>query len=72
MLIDNKKYDYLFSNHRPQTIEGIYIFGKDDKYLIDQNYSLISDVENQIWSDLYIKLELLLDQYASNEYLSGI
>ena len=72
MLIDNKKYDYLFSNHSPQTIEGIYIFGKDDKYLIDQNYSLISDVENQIWSDLYIKLELLLDQYASNEYLSGI
>ena len=72
MLIDNEKYDYLFSNHRPQTIEGIYIFGKDDKYLIDQNYSLISDVENQIWSDLYIKLELLLDQYASKEYLSGI
>ena len=72
MLIDNKKYDYLFSNHRPQTIEGIYIFGKDDKYLIDQNYSLISDAENQIWSDLYIKLELLLDQYASKEYLSGI
>ena len=72
MLIDNKKYDYLISNHRPQTIEGIYIFGKDDKYLIDQNYSLISDVENQIWSDLYIKLELLLDQYASKEYLLGI
>ena len=72
MLIDNEKYDYLFSNHRPQTIEGIYIFGKDDKYLIDQNYSLISDVENQIWSDLYIKLELLLDQYSSKEYLSGI
>ena len=72
MLIDNKKYDYLFSNHRPQTIEGIYIFGKNDKYLINQNFSSISDIENQIWSDLYIRLELLLDQYASKEYLLGL
>tara|TARA_B100000945_G_scaffold276504_1_gene241147 strand:+ start:51 stop:983 length:933 start_codon:yes stop_codon:yes gene_type:complete len=72
LLIDNKKYDYLFSNHRPQTIEGIYIFGKNDKYLINQNFSSISDIENQIWSDLYIRLELLLDQYASKEYLLGL
>ncbi|MEC9273788.1 MAG: hypothetical protein VX680_03785 [Candidatus Neomarinimicrobiota bacterium] len=72
MVIDNEKYDYLFSNLRPQTIEGIYIFGKNDQYLINQDYSSITNLENQIWSDLYIKLELVLDQYSSKEYLLGI
>ena len=72
MVIDNEKYDYLFSNLRPQTIEGIYIFGKNDQYIINQDYSLITNLENQIWADLYIKLELLLDQYSSKEYLLGI
>ena len=72
MVIDNKKYDYLFSNLKAQTIEGIYIFGKDDQYLINQNYSSITNLENQIWSDLYINLELVLDQYSSKEYLLGI
>lgn len=72
MVIDNKKYDYLFSNLKTQTIEGIYIFGKDDQYLINQNYSSITNLENQIWSDLYINLELVLDQYSSKEYLLGI
>ena len=72
MVIDNKKYDHLFSNLKSQTIEGIYIFGKDDQYLISQDYSSITNLENQIWSDLYINLELLLDQYSSKEYLLGI
>ena len=72
MVIDNEKYDYLFSNLREQSIEGIYIFGKDDNYIIDQKYSLITNLENKIWSDLYIRLELALDQYASKEYLLGI
>jgi len=72
LVIDNEKYDYLFSNLRPQTIEGIYIFGKNDQYIINQDYSLITNLENQIWADLYIKLELLLDQYSSKEYLLGI
>ena len=72
MVIDNKKYDYLFNNLREQTIEGIYIFGKDDEFQIDQKYSLITNLENKIWSDLYIRLELVLNQYASKEYLLGI
>ena len=72
MVIDNEKYDYLFSNLRPHAIEGIYIFGKNDQYLINQDYSSITNLENQIWSDLYIKLELVLDQYSSKEYLLGI
>ena len=72
MVIDNKKYDYLFSNLKEQAVEGIYIFGKNDKYKIDQKYSLITNLENKIWADLYIRLELSLDQYASKEYLLGI
>lgn len=72
MVVDNEKYDYLFSNLREQTVEGIYIFGKDDNYQIDQKYSLITKLENKIWSDLYIRLELILNQYASKEYLLGI
>ena len=72
MVIDNKKYDYLFNNLREQTIEGIYIFGKDDEFQIDQKYSFITNLENKIWSDLYIRLELVLNQYASKEYLLGI
>ena len=51
MVVDNEKYDYLFSNLREQTVEGIYIFGKDDNYQIDQKYSLITKLENKIWSD---------------------
>ena len=72
MIIDNEKYDYLFNNLKPNAIEGIYIFGKDDQYLIDQDYSSITNHENKIWSDLYINLESSLDQYASKEYLVGL
>ena len=72
MIIDNEKYDYLFNNLKPNAIEGIYIFGKDDQYLIDQDYSSITNHENKIWSDLYINLESSLDQYASKEYLLGL
>ena len=72
MIIDNEKYDYLFNNLKPNAIEGIYIFGKDDQYLIDQDYSSITNHETKIWSDLYINLESSLDQYASKEYLLGL
>lgn len=72
MIIDNEKYDFLFNNLKPNAIEGIYIFGKDDQYLIDQDYSSITNRENKIWSDLYINLESSLDQYASKEYLLGL
>ena len=72
MIIDNEKYDFLFNNLKPNAIEGIYIFGKDDQYQINQDYSSITNHENKIWSDLYINLESSLDQYASKEYLLGL
>jgi len=67
-----EKYDYLFSNLKPHTIEGILIFGRDDDYIKSQKYDEVTNFENKIWADLYTNLELILDQYASREYLLGI
>ena len=72
MISGYEKYDYLFSNLKPHTIEGILIFGQDDDYIKSQKYDEVTNFENKIWADLYTNLELLLDQYASREYLLGI
>ena len=66
------KFDYLFYNLKPDTIEGIKIFGRGDEYIKPQKYDEVTNRENKIWADLYINLELLLDQYASREYLLGV
>ena len=72
MISGYEKYDYLFSNLKPHTIEGILIFGRDDDYIKSQKYDEVTNFENKIWADLYTNLELILDQYASREYLLGI
>lgn len=72
MISGYEKYDYLFSNLKPHTIEGILIFGQDDDYIKSQKYDEVTNFENKIWADLYTNLELILDQYASREYLLGI
>ena len=72
MISGYEKYDYLFSNLKPHTIEGILIFGRDNDYIKSQKYDEVTNFENKIWADLYTNLELLLDQYASREYLLGI
>ena len=72
MISQSIKYDHLFSNIIPNSIEGIKIFGKNDKYLKPQKYEEITDVENSIWADLFKNLEPLLNQYASKEYLVGL
>ena len=66
------KFDNLFNNLKPETIEGIQIFGRGDEYIKPQKYDEVTNLENKIWADLYTNLELLLDQYASREYLLGI
>ena len=66
------KFDNLFYNLKPETIEGIQIFGRGDEYIKPQKYDEVTNLENKIWADLYINLELLLDQYASIEYLIGV
>ena len=72
MISQSIKYDHLFSNIIPNSIEGIKIFGKNDKYLKPQKYEKVTDVENRIWADLFQDLEPLLNQYASKEYLVGL
>ena len=72
MISGYEKYDYLFSNLKPHTIEGILIFVRDNDYIKSQKYDEVTNFENKIWADLYTNLELLLDQYASREYLLGI
>ena len=68
----SRKYDYLFKNVIPNSVDGIKIFGEKDLYQKKQKYDEITNLENKLWSNLYQKLEFLLDQYASREYLIGL
>ena len=68
----DSKYNKLFRNMIPNSIEGIKIFSSSDKYIKPQKYNDVTNFENKIWSDLYQDLEFLLDQYASKEYLIGL
>jgi len=72
MVAQSTKYDHLFSNLIPNSIDGIKIFGMDDDYIKPQIYDDVTNLENRIWSELYQNLELLLNQYASREYLLGL
>ncbi|HIA93664.1 MAG TPA: hypothetical protein EYO16_00110 [Candidatus Marinimicrobia bacterium] len=72
MVSQSTKYDHLFKNVIPNTIDGIRIFGKNDDYVKPQNYDNVLNLENRIWAELFQNLEFLLDQYASREYLLGM
>lgn len=65
------QYDHLFKNVIPNAIGGVKIFGFDDQYLKPQDYNAVTNLENKIWENLYVNLDLLLDQYVSREYLLG-
>ena len=66
------KYDKLFKNVIPNSIQGIKIFSSTDAYVIDQRYDKVTSLENRIWSKLFQNLEPELDLYASKEYLLGL
>jgi len=72
MVSQSTKYDHLFENVIPNTIEGIRIFGKNDNYTKPQDYDNVLNLENRIWAELFQNLEFLLDQYSSREYLLGL
>jgi len=72
MVSQSTKYDHLFKNVIPNSIEGIKIYGVDDPYIKHQKYDDVTNLENRIWGELFQKLEFLLDQYASCEYLLGL
>ena len=66
------QYDHLFKNVIPNAISGVQIFGMDDPYVKLQNYQDVNNLENGIWEDLFVNLELQLNQYVSREYLLGM
>jgi len=72
MTEDFTQYDYLFKNIIPNAVGGIRIYGKNDPYKKPQKYDEVTNKENKIWEDLFVRLELLLNQYASREYLIGL
>ena len=42
MIYAYTKFDHLFFNVRPNVISGIKIYGRDDTYLIEQDYNAIT------------------------------
>ena len=72
MVLQSTKYNHLFENVIPNTIEGILIFNKNDNYAKPQDYDNVLNLENRIWAELFQNLEFLLDQYSSREYLLGL
>ena len=71
-MYQTSKYDKLFTNVIPNSIQGIKIFSSKDAYVIDQRYDEVTNLENRIWSKLFQNLEPELDRYASKEYLLGL
>ena len=59
------QYDHLFKNVIPNAISGVQIFGMDDPYVKLQDYQAVNNLENGIWEDLFVNLELQLNQYVS-------
>ena len=72
MVHQSIKYDHLFKNKIPTSVGGIKIFGIEDSYTKPQKHDEVTNLENKIWAELFEKLEFLLDQYASSEYLIGL
>ena len=62
----NNNYDILFKHQVPNSMDGIIIFGKDDDYLKPQLYNKITDLENEIWADLYSNVSELQKKYGVN------
>ncbi len=65
-------YDNLFFNVIPNAVGNIKIFGKEDEFIIKQDYNSIPEEEHEIWGRLHHKLISPVDQYASGEYLQGL
>ena len=72
MISQSTKHDHLFNNLIPNSIGGIMIFGVKDSFAKPQKYDDVTNLENRIWAELFQSLELILDQYASREYLLGL
>tara|TARA_B100001964_G_scaffold222647_1_gene267795 strand:+ start:34 stop:474 length:441 start_codon:yes stop_codon:yes gene_type:complete len=65
-------YDHLFFNMIPNAEGNIKIFGKEDEFIIKQDYNSIPEEEHEIWGQLHHKFISPIDQYVSGEYLRGL
>lgn len=72
MIEDCTKFDHLFFNDRPNVVSGITIYGKNDPYLIEQDYDAVTQEEHNIWHRLSRRLIAPLDRYASRMYIQGV
>ena len=54
MGIQKNKYNYLFKNMIPNSIEGIKIYGPKDQYIKPQYYDDVTNLENRILSLIHI------------------
>ena len=72
MISEFTKYNKLFKNIIPNAVGGIRIFSKRDTFFKPQVYDDVTNLENRIWAELYQKLDFLLNQYATKEYLLGL
>jgi len=67
-----KKYDSLFTNIKPNAIENVVIFSKNDSWEIQQHYGDVSQKETKIWQHLYSKVIDITNQFGSIEFIHGI
>ena len=56
---NKNKYSSLFTNVIPNSISGIKIYNQKEKYIKNQNYDDVTNLENRIWSELYQNLEFI-------------
>ena len=66
----NNKYDILFKHQVPNSMDGIIIFGKEDKYLKPQQYNKITNLENEALFYNKERFEQGGIIIASNNYLT--
>ena len=72
MIETYQKHDNLFENNKPNSIDNIVIFSKNDNWQTEQDYKKVSNEENQIWKHLYSKVINVAIKNGSKEFCKGI
>ena len=72
MDILTNKYDNLFKNNIPNTVENVKIFNKDDKWKIKQDYKSVSNKEINIWGELFSNVIDYASKLGRSEFREGL
>ena len=72
MDILTNKYDNLFKNNIPNTVENVKIFNKDDKWKIKQDYKSVSNKEINIWGELFSNVIDYASKLGTSEFREGL